>query len=394
MSVLSLFVLNGALAAIMLMVLRSLSHAGAAGVREWSLANGMAVVALPLFIGRGVIPDVLSLELANALLLGASMMVYAGFRRHLGLPVPARALACGLAATIGLLSLLYRVVDVLPVRIALASSAHGIVFLALAHTLHRMERRDETVYPRRFAFWVAVTMVCIHAARAAAYLVRYDPDAGIFDASLLNMACITLGTLAMPALTLGAVMMANADIIRRTTYAAEHDHLTGAWSRRAFFGIAERERERVERRGGALSVLVFDVDHFKSINDTRGHAAGDRVLADIVMRTEAVLRGRAVCARLGGEEFAVLLPDTGASGAGAMAEHLRAVLEQAVLADEGQDPLRYTVSVGVACLAPQETLAALLERTDAALYAAKRGGRNRVCEAQAAQADSWSLNTG
>jgi diguanylate cyclase (GGDEF)-like protein len=138
------------------------------------------------------------------------------------------------------------------------------------------------------------------------------------------------------------------------------------------------------RTGGPLALLIFDVDHFKAINDTHGHAVGDRVLADLVARTGTVLRGDA-CARLGGEEFAVLLPDSDADAAVRLADELRRTLERAVVAGAGGAAVRYTVSVGVASLVDGESLASLLQRADAALYAAKRGGRNRVVDARTAE---------
>jgi diguanylate cyclase (GGDEF)-like protein len=216
------------------------------------------------------------------------------------------------------------------------------------------------------------------------YAWHYDAQVTLFDASPVNLVCFALGTLALPGLTLGAVMMANAGLIGQARYAAEHDHLTGAWSRRAFFGRAEHAHADAVRAGGTLSLLIFDVDHFKAINDTHGHAVGDRVLADLVARTGGVLRGDA-CARLGGEEFAVLLPHADADAALQLAEELRRTLERAVVAGAGGAAVRYTVSLGVASLAGDESLASLLQRADAALYAAKRGGRNRVADARAAE---------
>jgi diguanylate cyclase (GGDEF)-like protein len=191
------------------------------------------------------------------------------------------------------------------------------------------------------------------------------------------MAFFSAGALSLPALTLGAVMMANADLVTRARHAADHDHLTGACSRRAFFGLATREQARALRRVSPLSLLLFDVDHFKRINDTHGHATGDRVLVDIVQRTGAVIRSIDTVARVGGEEFAVLLPDTGADTALLVAERLRHELDRAL------DPAGYTVSIGAATLRPGETIDAMLKRADAALYAAKAAGRNAVADARA-----------
>jgi diguanylate cyclase (GGDEF)-like protein len=387
-SILILIFVTTALSAVMLMVLRSLPRSSGERTPEvsaWSRANGLAIVALPLYAGRGAIPDLLSIELANLLFLCAPVMMYVGFRRHLEQSVPVRVLGGVVAASTILLAVFHYAADVAAVRIALSSVAHGAVYAALARTLREPAGRAAASYPRRFAWWVALLLALAHATRAAAYALQYDADVAVFDPSIFNVACFALGTLALPVLTMGAVMMANADTLARATWAAEHDHLTGAWSRRAFFRLAERERERIGRSGGELSLLVFDVDHFKAINDTHGHPVGDLVLADIVLRAATVIRGIDACARLGGEEFAVLLPQTGREQARHVAERLRHALEQACVRG-AHGLVRYTVSVGIASLLPEESIAALLARADAALYQAKAAGRNRVVDARMADA--------
>ena len=372
-----------ALSAIMLMVLRSVARSSVAGVREWTCANVLAIVALLLFAARGRIADVLSIDVANLLFLGAPALMLAGFERHLGRPAPYRALAALVATSTVALGIFHYGVDAIAVRVALSSLFHGIVCVAMAWGLRPWAHPDRTRYPIRFAFGAALTLATAHAVRALMYVSHYGVQVTLFDSSPVNLVCFALGTLALPGLTLGAVMMANAGLIGQARYAAEHDHLTGAWSRRAFFGRAERAHADAVRTGGPLSLLIFDVDHFKAINDTHGHAVGDRVLADLVARTGTVLRGDA-CARLGGEEFAVLLPDTDADAAVQLADELRRTLERAAVAGAGGAAVRYTVSVGVASLDDGESLASLLQRADAALYAAKRGGRNRVVDARAA----------
>jgi diguanylate cyclase (GGDEF)-like protein len=370
-----------ALSAIMLMVLRSLARSGVAGIGEWTAANVLAIAALLLFAGRGLIPDVWSIDGANLLFLGAPALMHAGFVRHLGRPAPYGALAALVAVSSVALGVFHYVVDAMAVRVALSSMFHGIVYGAMAWVLRPWAHADRARYPIRFAFGAALTLVVAHGARALMYASHYDAPVTLFDASPVNLVCFALGTLALPGLTLGAVMMANAGLIGQARHAADHDHLTGAWSRRAFFAHAERAHADALRAGGVLSLLVFDVDHFKAINDTHGHAVGDRVLADLVARTGAVLRGDA-CARLGGEEFAVLLPHADADAALQLADELRRTLERAAVAGAGGAVVLYTVSVGVAGLDDGESLASLLQRADAALYAAKRGGRNRVADAR------------
>jgi diguanylate cyclase (GGDEF)-like protein len=272
------------------------------------------------------------------------------------------------------------------VRVALSSVFHGSVYLAMAQGLRPGSDTGESRYPVRFAFGAALMLVTAHTVRAVLYAVQYDARVTMFDTSPINLVCFALGTLALPGLTLGAVMMANAGLIRQARYTAEHDHLTGAWSRRAFFGLAERAHAQAQRECVPLSLLILDVDHFKAINDTHGHAIGDQVLADLVARTNAVLRGE-TCARLGGEEFAVLLPRTDADAAVRLADELRGALERAVVPGSAGVTVRYTVSVGVASLDAGETLTGLLQRADAALYAAKRAGRNRVGDARVVSVD-------
>jgi diguanylate cyclase (GGDEF)-like protein len=365
----------------MLMVLRSLTRSGVAGVRAWTWANLLAIAALLLFAGRGQLPDVLSVDVANLLFLGAPALMYVGFERHLGRPVPWRVLAALLMTSTVTLAVFHYVVDAMAVRVALSSVFHGSVYLAMAWGLRPWSGTGESRYPVRFAFGAALMLVTAHTVRALLYAVQYDTPVTMFDTSPVNLVCFALGTLALPGLTLGAVMMANAGLIGQARYAAEHDHLTDAWSRRAFFDMAERAHARALREGDALSLLIVDVDHFKTINDTHGHAVGDQVLADLVGRTNAVLRGTA-CARMGGEEFAVLLPRTDADAAVGLADELRRALERAGVPGSAGMTVHYTVSVGVASFDVGETLASLLQRADAALYAAKRAGRNRVGDAR------------
>ena len=154
---------------------------------------------------------------------------------------------------------------------------------------------------------------------------------------------------------------------------AERDGLTGLLNHRAFHARLVAEVEHAQRIGGTLSLLVIDLDHFKEVNDRFGHLAGDEVLRQVAAVLQDVAREGDVVARVGGEEFCVLLPNTAAIGARLPAERVRAAV--AVL----RDPLPLTVSVGV-CSFPDDAASAreLFERADAALYEAKRRGRNRV----------------
>ncbi len=156
------------------------------------------------------------------------------------------------------------------------------------------------------------------------------------------------------------------------------DGLTGVANRGHFLELAGRSIAAARRHNRSLSLLMLDVDRFKAINDTHGHAAGDATLVSLVSVCSHGLREGDLVGRLGGDEFAVLLPETPAELAGQVASRLHDALAEAAVAWEGQR-LPLEVSVGVASLKPEgDTLDALLGRADEALYQAKRSGRNCV----------------
>ncbi len=158
------------------------------------------------------------------------------------------------------------------------------------------------------------------------------------------------------------------------------DYLTGLASRRYFMERAQTELQRAQRYGLSLSLCMLDIDFFKKINDGHGHKAGDLVLQRFSEICRAALREIDLAGRLGGEEFALLLPETDLQEARVVAERLRVSFTNARLSSEFGRSLQFTVSIGVAQLTgADETLDSLLGRADRGLYLAKSAGRNRVC---------------
>lgn len=162
---------------------------------------------------------------------------------------------------------------------------------------------------------------------------------------------------------------------------AEVDFLTGLYNRRAFTEAAERELQRFFHNGEPFSLILFDADRFKSINDTYGHSAGDDILKTFARICRDAVREVDLVARFGGEEFVILLPHTDAVGTRGVAERIRLLVEACRVPRPGGD-MRFTVSAGISTVRPGTTLAQMLELADRALYDAKARGRNRTVVAQ------------
>ena len=158
---------------------------------------------------------------------------------------------------------------------------------------------------------------------------------------------------------------------------AREDKLTGLYNRRHFEERATEECQRAQRYRHPLSLLLCDLDHFKMVNDQYGHSAGDMVLRQVGQAIQQCCRTSDLTARLGGEEFTVLLTETGLDEAKKVAERLREAVSR-ITFSHSSGSFHITMSIGIAALRPNQTLQALVDEADQALYAAKRNGRNRI----------------
>lgn len=194
---------------------------------------------------------------------------------------------------------------------------------------------------------------------------------------VLGDASVPLLAYVLPAcvgVALGAVMAWLVVGRRSAESRASTDALTRIKNRAATERSLADEVERSARYGGAFSVLVFDVDHFKTINDTHGHGAGDGVLMHLAETVSGTIRRSDVFGRWGGDEFVLIAPGVPLTGGRALAEKLRA----AIADTPAPGDIRATISVGVSHYVKGDTTESLLRRADEALYEAKRGGRNRA----------------
>jgi len=187
------------------------------------------------------------------------------------------------------------------------------------------------------------------------------------DARILDVIARELG---------GALRMAM--LVEETQYAATIDPLTRLMNRRALLAALDLEQSRSERHGYPMSLLLLDVDHFKAVNDERGHAMGDQVLVSLGQLLSTHLRKTDIVGRWGGEEFVVVLSGADEDGAFIAAENLRKAVEDMMLYDEKGQRVSIRISVGIACLEVNDTQEILIDRADRAMYQAKAAGRNRV----------------
>lgn len=174
------------------------------------------------------------------------------------------------------------------------------------------------------------------------------------------------------------------DLLRQLDFArqeARTDSLTGLWNRKAFDEQLAIQTAIARRYELPLSVVLLDIDHFKQINDTHGHAVGDAVLQELARRLRKSVRDADLIARYGGEEFAILLPQTDLAGGVQLAERIRQQIASSPLRIPGGE-IQLTASAGVASLIPEVSASELTRRADAALYQSKQFGRNRVSPAE------------
>lgn len=156
------------------------------------------------------------------------------------------------------------------------------------------------------------------------------------------------------------------------------DGLTALYNSRHFFSQLELEVDRSVRYQHPLSLLLIDIDHFKDFNDAFGHLEGDKVLVRFSQILKSCLRANDSAYRYGGEEFTVILPETGAEESRTVAQRIRAALEAEVFYPSSGSPVSKTISIGVTEYSPAEPMAALIRRADEAMYLSKQNGRNRV----------------
>jgi diguanylate cyclase (GGDEF)-like protein len=357
----------------LLLLLSWVQNRNVGALALWAAAFMIGSVGVALISERGNIPDVWSIVFANAIIATTYGMMWAGARNFNGRPTSVAFMLAG--AVIWLMACQIGAFYNSPWARAALMSAIVVAYSVLC-AWEFWQGRDEGLMSR-------VPIVVFLLAHAAIVIIRIPLTGSlslpivfghvqigwwtfiIFETVFFSFcAAYLLGGIARERITL---QYKNASLI---------DPLTGVSNRRAFLERGEKLLHRSNFDRAPAALLLFDLDEFKSVNDTFGHQAGDRVLTAFCTVATSTLRPGDLFGRLGGEEFAALLVDTSLDGGLVAAERVRANFEAAAL---GLGAHTLTVSVGVASAADRDrNLADLVEEADRALYRAKENGRNRV----------------
>jgi diguanylate cyclase (GGDEF)-like protein len=346
-----------------------------AAIKRWSVALlvfGLGLGALAL---RGVLPAFITFTVANTLLVVALALGLASLRKFVGIAA-SDPLSWVIVATVFAFYLAFpRPEADYRLRAAILSICMAILFARGALTLRQ---RVPPHSRRSFRFTEIVLWLCTAIVSARAVHVLIERSLDVMEPTLAHVSLfLFIGAFAM-ALTFGYLWMANEGLQGELAHLAAYDPLTQVLNRGAFLAQFEREVSRSKRERIPFSLAIFDLDRFKRINDAYGHPAGDRALQSVVATMRTGIRKHDVLGRYGGEEFALLMPNTAKAMAHQVAERIRADIELRGF-ETGGRKVNLTVSGGLATYPVDgEDWDTLLTAADNALYDAKAAGRNRV----------------
>lgn len=350
-----------------------------AGWLAGGYALGIVDVVLELVLPEQADPTPVAVGIFLVFLIGQTFCLI-GVARHYRVLPPWIAIAAISTLSVLAIPLIFTLDYGSPLRSLAYQLPYFAMHSLIVFTIFRSRRRQA----------LDVLLMVLTAVTALLYLVRplIVWIVGTANAPQGYMATTyaaisqSVGAVTLIAMALVLLLVIMRDTAAEMNIRSETDSLSGALNRRGFDAHAERLLAQAQRTGAPLALVTADLDHFKAINDGFGHAAGDMVIAHFASLLRGSAAAAAIVSRLGGEEFAVLMPDATIAEGRRYAETVRTALAAAPLSGLGVDQ-RVTASFGVAQAMPGDTLFDLSRRADAALYRAKASGRNQVSAALA-----------
>jgi diguanylate cyclase (GGDEF)-like protein len=353
------------------------------GFGLWTLANTAGAVGFVLIGLQGVAPDFITVVLANTFTVGCLALTLKGIRKFFGLKSSSVFSIATLAVHAAILAYFTYVIPDEAIRTYTTSTLAVILGVRCTYEFLKIEKAEQ-LFTISFGA-KAFGLFCVFMLARVVLSYIFAGGNVISTPDWLNSLTFTMFIIFVMIWTVNFIMLNSERLQRDLTDAqaeyeklATTDFLTGICNNRSFNQISQNEVNRAARTHTALSVIMMDIDEFKTINDTYGHATGDVVLKAIAELGRNNLRGIDTIGRLGGEEFGILLPHTDLAGANTIAGHLRAAVEDAEIASQF-GIIKITASFGVAQMrATDGGIEDVLVRADAKLYEAKRAGRNCV----------------
>ncbi|PWC78022.1 GGDEF domain-containing protein [Azospirillum sp. TSH64] len=323
----------------------------------------------------GAAPELL-VPLANGLGVAGLAMNYTSVRHLQNRPVRRlMPVAVGLAVALAC-SLLLLVGGISHVRILTSFATSAILLVIAFEVLVRYEDRG---IPHYVTGLLSATLAVVYLVRMGAGMVQGEMPVDQMVDDRVERVTFQLSMLGTVMGAINYVLMASDEFNRELTKLAHTDGLTGSLNRRRLFELGEVEFRRARRHGRDLTVLVLDIDRFKAVNDRAGHPFGDRVIQAVADCCAAQIRREDSVGRIGGEEFAILLPETGVEAGRLLAERLRSAIERQLAQLGAEGGVTVTCSIGGVSLTREHSeFSDLMAQSDSALYDAKHAGRNQV----------------
>jgi diguanylate cyclase (GGDEF)-like protein len=325
-----------------------------------------------LLASRGSISHFVSVIVASSCILGSTLFLYRGILRFLG---SRRSISAPCAVSVAALAVLFyfsQVQDKAVPRILALSIAIGVVRGLIAVELFRKSPvcpspKTMRLFAAFMAFFAALNVNCSVIATLNGAPANYLRSGAIGSVTLL------FGMVAVCVIGLFLLILYSSDLIAHSKDESQKDALSGVLNRRGIEAQLAAELKNLNRGSQKLAIALIDIDHFKAINDVKGHAAGDAALCDMVAAVSSRLRGRDYLGRYGGDEFLLILPQTAAAMALLVAERMREAVDELSVTGRRQ---RLTLSIGLTEAVSDDDSVTLIARADKALYQAKSDGRN------------------
>lgn len=341
------------------------------GLRQWYQSSFILALAIPLFLARDLIPDLFSIVLANLMILICFMMMNLGTRKFAG--VHSRNNNKLLFLFIWTYILLFAWFTYMQPNITMR-----VICISLFTTVVSVDqlilvlRKLPNTTGRDMLIVALAGVILTRVVRLGSLALGYDHPTSVFDSSIFQLIFLATPAIMIPLATISYIMLATEKLHQNLEFMNHHDDLTGCFNKKTGIKELEREVNRARRYNHKFSIMMIDLDNFKSINDTYGHLEGDRVLVDFAQKAKAAIRETDQLSRFGGDEFLIILPNTSINEAKLSSERIHQSAKHT-------SSRPWTVSIGIAeWHGENDSLNALLTRADKSLYLSKKLGKNQT----------------